>query len=238
MNGNLEKYFKKDMEGYYLDKESNEYKLKGVNCSYDRTRNEKAAKQASLESVPFGQVFSYINEFLELIREDNGFEEKNARLEIIKLDDAEHVIMDNGIIIRDNNWFYPPHWNTKKQTYDVYDKKYDDIKYKFDLERVSDVLWFKFTDKGHLAVVAGSCDINWDNSKSCGILVDEVGEVFDTSFLFVFPLTQQMLRSKSEPSSFYRKYTVAELELAVGNYLIDKGVPIIDYYSHMGYKYN
>ena len=51
MNGNLEKYFKKDMEGYYLDKESNEYKLKGVNCSYDRTRNEKAAKQASLESV-------------------------------------------------------------------------------------------------------------------------------------------------------------------------------------------
>ena len=126
----------------------------------------------------------------------------------------------------------------KKQTYDVYDKKYDDIKYKFDLERVSDVLWFKFTDKGHLAVVAGSCDINWDNSKSCGILVDEVGEVFDTSFLFVFPLTQQMLRSKSEPSSFYRKYTVAELELAVGNYLIDKGVPIIDYYSHMGYKYN
>ena len=115
MNGNLEKYFKKDMEGYYLDKESNEYKLKGVNCSYDRTRNEKAAKQASLESVPLGQVFSYINEFLELIREDNGFEEKNARLEIIKLDDAEHVIMDNGIIIRDNNWFYPPHWNTKSR---------------------------------------------------------------------------------------------------------------------------
>lgn len=237
MNSNLEKYFKKDIKGYYLDKKSNEYKLKGVSCSYDRTRNEKAANQASLESVSLGQVFSYINEFLELIREDNGFSGKNTRLDSIKLNDAEHIIIDNGIIIRDNNWIYP-NWNIETHSYDKYDKKYDDIKDKFGLERVSDILWFKFTDKGHLAVVASSCDINWDNSLSCGILVDEVGEAFDTSFLFVFPLTQQMIRSKSDPSSFYRKYTVAELELAVGNYLIDKGVPIIDYYSHMGYKYD
>ena len=28
-----------------------------------------------------------------------------------------------------------------------YDKKYDIIKEKFDLERASDILWFKFTDK-------------------------------------------------------------------------------------------
>ncbi len=237
MNSKLKKYFKKDIEGYYFDKKSNKYKLKGVSCSYDRTRNEKAAKQALLESVPLGKVFSYINEFLELIREDNGFNEKNTRLDIIKLDNTEHVIIDNGIIIRDDSWIYPQ-WNINTHSYDVYDKKYDDIKDKFDLERVSDVLWFKFTEKGHLAVVAGSCDINWNNSLSCGILVNEVGEAFNTSFLFVFPLTKQMIRSKSEPSSFFRKYTVAELELAVGNYLIDKGVPIIDYYSHMGYMYD
>ena len=47
-----------------------------------------------------------------------------------------------------------------------------------------------------------------------------------------------MIRTKAEPNSYYRKYSVAELELAVGNYLSDKGVPIIDYYSHMGYKYD
>lgn len=93
----------------------------GVSCSYDRSRNEKAAEQASLESVPLGQVLSYINEFLELIRKENGFEEKNTRLENIKLGDAEHIIMDNGIIIRDNNWIYP-HWNTKTHTYNVYEK--------------------------------------------------------------------------------------------------------------------
>ena len=114
----------------------------------------------------------------------------------------------------------------------------DVIKEKFDLERVSDVLWLKFTDKGHLAVVAKSCDINWDSEQSCGLLVQEIGESFDTSFAFVFPLTRQMIRTKAEPNSFYRKYSSEELECAVGNYLISKGVPIIDYFSHMGYKYD
>lgn len=47
-----------------------------------------------------------------------------------------------------------------------------------------------------------------------------------------------MIRTKNEPNSFCRKYSSTELELAVGNYLIDKGVPIIDYYSHMRYKYD
>ncbi|WP_270497599.1 hypothetical protein [Clostridium fessum] len=52
-------------------------------------------------------------------------------------------MIDNGILVRDNNWS-SSHWNGK--TYDRYDKKYDVIKEKFDLERVSDVLWLKFTD--------------------------------------------------------------------------------------------
>ena len=42
---------------------------------------------------------------------------------------------------------------------------------------MSDVLWLKFTDKGHLAVVAKSCDINWDSEQSCGLLVREIGEL-------------------------------------------------------------
>ena len=89
-----------------------------------------------------------------------------------------------------------------------------------------------------MAVVAKSCDINWDSEQSCGLLVQEIGESFDTSFAFVFPLTRQMIRTKAEPNSFYRKYSSEELECAVGNYLISKGVPIIDYFSHMGYKYD
>lgn len=235
MHSDIAKYLKKDIEGYYYDKKSKEYKLKGVNSSRDKTRNEKAAEQAALEAIPFDKVYSYINEFLELIREENGFNEKNIKVDTIELDGKEHTIIDNGIIIREKNWIFP-NWNGK--TYDKYDKKYDAIKDKFELERVNDILWFKFTDKGHLAVVANSCDINWDNNKTCGILINEVGEAFDTSFVFVFPLTQEMIRTKADPDSYYRKYTSSELELAVGNYLIEKGVPIIDYYSHMGYKYD
>ena len=236
MDSNLNKFFEKDLNGYYWNQEKNCYVLKGVNHPKDKTRNEEAAKQVTMKPIPFSKVYSYINEFLEMIRKDNGFEEKIIRIDSIKLGEAEHVIIDNGIIIRDNLWI-SPHWDENKRTYDQYDKKYDSIAKKFKLERVSDILWFKFINKGHLAVVASSCDINWDYNLSCGYLVKEVGEQFDDSFVFVFPLTQQMIRTKAEPRSYSRKYSVADLELAVGNYLIYKGIPIIDYFSHMGYKY-
>lgn len=64
------------------------------------------------------------------------------------------------------------------------------------------MLWFKFTDKGHLAVVASSCDINWGDDKYCGFLVNEIGEKLDSSSTFVFPLTSQMLRLKVETDIF------------------------------------
>lgn len=238
MNEYVANYLKKDIEGYYFDKKCNGYFLRGVagvkGCT-DITRNDKAIKQAELSPVPFCKVYSYVNEFLELVREENGFTEKNIKIDTIKLDGKEHIIIDNGIVVRDNNWS-SSHWNGK--TYDKYDKKYDVIKEKFDLERVSDILWFKFTDKGHLAVVAKSCDINWNEKLPCGVLVNEIKEKLDDSFVFIFPLTQEMIRTKEEPNSFYRKYSSEELECAVGNYLISKGVPVIDYFSHMGYKYD
>lgn len=238
---NLSMFFKKDRRGYYFDKEGNG-RLRGVagikHCN-DRTRNDEAKKQSTLEPVPFSIVYSYINEFFEIIRESNGFTDKNIQIDSIQTDNKEHIIIDNGIIFRDNKWALSEgHWEGKCYTYDTYDKKYDAIRTKFQLERVSDILWFKFTNKGHLAVVGSSCDINWIYDLSCGFLVKEVKELFDDSFVFVFPLTQQLIRTKAEPRSYLRKYSVAELELAVGNYLLYKGVPIIDCFSHMGEKYN
>ena len=38
----------------------------------------------------------------------------------------------------------------------------------------------------------------------------------------IFPMTSEILSNRS----------VGELELGIGNYLIDKGIPILDYYSH------
>ena len=242
MDESLKQYFTQDKTGYYFSEKDKGYILRGVagvkKC-YDRTRNEKAIKQAEIEPVPLSKVYSYINEFIEIIRNANGFKDKIIQIDSIQLDNKEHVIIDNGIIIRENKWELPQgHWEGKCYIDDFHDEKYDVIKNKFKLERVSDILWFKFTDKGHLAVVASTCDINWNDKSTCGVLVNEVKEKFDDSFVFVFPLTQHMIRTKAEPNSYYRKYSSADLELAVGNYLITKGVPIIDYYSHMGHKYN
>lgn len=240
MDESLKQYFTQDKTGYYFDDEGNGYLrgVVGVKKCYDRTRNEKAIKQAEIDSIPISKVYSYINEFMEIIRNANGFTDKNIQVDTIRLDDKEHIVIDNGIIIRENKWDLPQgHMEGKCYIDDFHDEKYDVIKKKFNLERASDILWFKFTDKGHLAVVAGSCDINWNEKLSCGVLINEVKEKFDDSFVLVFPLTHQMIRTKVEPNSYNRKYSSAELELAVGNYLIAKGVPIIDYYSHMGHKY-
>lgn len=231
-NNNLQKYFKIDEDGFYHAEKDNKYKLRSVKNPYDKTRYNKATEQSKLPPCPISQVFAYINEFLELIRDDNGFEEKIIQIDTIKLGEREHVIRDNGILIRDNKWRYP-HWNDEKRTYDIYDEKYDVIKERFKLERISDILWFKFTNKGHLAVVAKSCDINWNYDNSSGILVDHVNELFDDSFVLVFPLTQEMVRTKDDPNSKKRKYLTEQLERGIGNYLIDKGVPIIDFFSHM-----
>lgn len=229
----IEKYLKIELAGFYQDKINGGYRLKGLGYAKDRTREEKAMEQAELAPTSFSDVYAYINEFLDLLRLTNGFDKKRIVLDTIHLGNKEHLIIDNGIIIRNELHWDQPRWNQQKITYDRYDSKYDVIQAKFDLERVSDLLWFTFTDKGHLAVVAKSCDINWDYGKTCGQLVDSVGEKFDNRFVFVFPLTKEMIRTKADPHSKYRKYTTGDLECAVGNYLIEKGVPIIDYYSHM-----
>lgn len=116
MNITIEKYFEKDKNGYYFNEKKEEWFLKGVRHPNDRTRNDKAAEQAALNPVPFGMVYSYINDFLELIREDNGYKDKNITLDYIKLDGADHIIIDNGIIIRNNSNWLLPHWDETKKS--------------------------------------------------------------------------------------------------------------------------
>jgi hypothetical protein len=48
-----------------------------------------------------------------------------------------------------------------------------------------------------------------------------LGKAWDTSFVLLFPLA-------NIPAEFER----GDLERAIGNYLIDNNVPIIDFYSH------
>ncbi|MGC6173957.1 hypothetical protein [Lacrimispora sp. 38-1] len=96
----------------------------------------------------------------------------------------------------------------------------------------------KFTTDGYLGVVAASDDINFGipnnsleynekkpNNKwkynTSGIIIHRLGKVWDENFVLVFPLPNIGDGERSD------------IECGVGNYLISKGVPILNYYSHM-----
>ncbi|WP_369813894.1 hypothetical protein, partial [Halolactibacillus sp. JCM 19043] len=60
----------------------------------------------------------------------------------------------------------------------------------------------------------------WKYNTS-GIIVHHLGKCWDESFVLLFPL-------KNIPGNLSR----SDVERGIGNYLIDKGVPILDFYFH------
>ncbi len=119
---------------------------------------------------------------------------------------------------------------------------YDEIKDKYNLKYEGDIVWLKFTADGHLGVVARGNDINFnipkyvsdyhklvnkDDYKSkkkkqyvyntSGILLHSVGGKWNNGFVLIIPI---------------KDANICDIETGIGNYLISKNVPIIDYYSH------
>jgi rubrerythrin len=133
--------------------------------------------------------------------------------------------------------------------YTTLKEDYAKIKDLYHLADERDIVWLKFTQTGHVGVVACSNDIGFDipqdesdynikvrvynKFKKCyedrwkyttsGILVHSVNEQWDESFVLVIPL-----ESENQPCRYNRH----EIEIAIGNYLAKNNVPIIDYYSH------
>ena len=176
----LEKYFQKNEDAFYIN-DKGEKKFRGVHKYYgDTLRNDEARKQSNLSPTQICNVFSYVNEFIELLRTANGYCEKNVRFDPFVLDNTIHTIMDNGILTMGLKWDAPI-YDCKKQKYVEWDYKYDVIKNKFNLGKPSDIVWIKFTTKGHVGVVAKSFDINFDRKTSDGqpisstVLVEEIG---------------------------------------------------------------
>ncbi|AYG01643.1 hypothetical protein [Lactococcus allomyrinae] len=79
----------------------------------------------------------------------------------------------------------------------------------------------KFTKGGFLGVIAVSDDINFNLGTTSGIIISKLNKKWDDSFVLIFPL-------KNIPSELKR----GDIECGIGNYLVAKGVPILDYYSH------
>lgn len=220
MISNLDYFFIQDEDAFYINS-CGEKRFRGVNRYYgDTLRNDKAAMQASLPAVPQEFVLNFINEFLACLLPSESDHPQKALNQIV-LDGVSHPVIGNGIVISGCSWISPV-WDTAKRRYTKYDPKYDVIKQVFGLRNANDLVWVKFTQAGHVGVVAKGFDINFGYQNSSGKLVREVGQKWDDSFVLVFPLLPCLLN----------KYSCSDIELGIGNYLISKQVPIIDYYSH------
>lgn len=92
---------------------------------------------------------------------------------------------------------------------------------KYRLNDKRDIIWMKFTQSGYLGVVAMGCDINLNYDNSSGIIINYLGEEWNEEFILIFPLPD-----------IESPLTRSLIECGVGDYLISKGIPILDYFSH------
>lgn len=219
----LEKYFEANTEATY--KRNIDGKLCLVSADKE-IRVNTAKVQYEKEATPITTVISYVNEFLDMVSNNGSF--NKPQLECIRIDGSDYPIIDRAIIVKDCSW-QAPIYDKKKKRYISWDSKYNIIQEQFDLKAPQDIIWLKFTEDGYLGVVADSFDINFRYDNSSGKLIRAIDKTkkWNTSFVVIFPLTKDLLASK------FRK----EIETAVGNYLIEKGVPIIDYFSHNNFLY-
>lgn len=179
-------------------------------------RTPKAREQAALPTVPLEDVFRYVNEFLNYIV-DTPIEP--IKSDSIILDNKEEDIIGHGIWIHDSFTWKP---QSKKPPYLSNDNKYTTIQNYYHLGFQKDLIWLKFTEDGYVGAVCDSSDINHSYTNTSGRLIQMVEKRWDTSNVFIFPITSAMTKYKS------RK----QIETGIGQYLIDQGVPIIDYFSH------
>ncbi|MEE0862454.1 MAG: hypothetical protein U0L79_05675 [Lachnospiraceae bacterium] len=192
-----------------------------VPAKNEEIREIKAREQAALKPATLSQVLNHVNEFLMELEKLNGSKQEFLQMDTVVLDGKKQVIINKGIIARECEWVVPV-WDDNTEKYSVWENKYSSIQKKFGLKHTRNILWLKFTDSGHLGVVAKGMDINFNYSNTSGRLVDKVDMKWDKSFVIIFPLTEIILNGKN----------TGDIEKAVGNYLISKGIPIIDFYSH------
>ncbi|WP_017209979.1 hypothetical protein [Clostridium beijerinckii] len=96
---------------------------------------------------------------------------------------------------------------------------------KINKESKEDIVWIKFTTENYISVIGTGCDIYFSdyakNNTTAGLINQSLGLEWDDREVLIFPL-------KNIKDGLYR----SDIESGIGNYLISKGVPILDFYSH------
>ena len=216
---NIEQYFTPNYEAIYVNHDRRKC-LQGIDYPGNK-RVPEALKQATKKTVSIAHIIELINEFLTLLC-------KNDKIvffyDSIELDGKNHEIIKNVIVAKNCKWVEPI-YDKKLSKYISWDDKYNIIKDKFQLDCANDIIWLKFTKDGYLGVVADSFDINYNYNNTSGKLLKKLNpeKEWDDSFVIIIPITPEIKNNK---------YTRKQIETAIGEFLIDNDVPIIDYYSH------
>lgn len=150
-------------------------------------------------------------------------------------------LQKSGYWDRDNNLLEPytilnpeiilPKRKTKNKRIAKIDYAY--IKEHYHLNSEKHLIWMKFTTNNYLGVVARSNDVNFeippnecnDESElhkyiSSGVILHKLREEWDETYVLIFPIPN------------VGDYEMSDIECGIGQYLIEKNVPILDYYSH------
>lgn len=180
----------------------------------DSIRIKKAKEQLQeMKSVSKESVINLTTEFLY----ESGYWDKSN--DILK-----------PYIIKTPQFLNPKRKTKNKRIADI---DYIKIKTIFSLNSEKHIIWMKFTKNNYLGVVARSNDINFEippnecNDEnelrkyiSSGVILHKLEEEWDETYVLIFPIPN------------VGDYEMSDIECGIGQYLIEKKVPILDYYSY------
>lgn len=222
----LEKRLIPNEEASYVTS-SGKRMLKAVD-GYGDERKKKAEEQSNRTPLSFSKVILHVNELMDKI---SG--KCTSRIDYLELDGKQNIVIDNVIVAVGLEW-QDPVYDKIAGYYTYYDHKYEKISKEFNSIDASDLIYVRFTKDGYIGVVGDSFDINFDMQTSSGKLLHHVNKEWNKDIVLIIPLPSTI----TNPNYYERKNIRKKIETALGEYLIEKGNPIIDFYSHNNFVEN
>lgn len=148
---------------------------------------------------------------------------------MILIEDVKEVLLEKNYTVISND-------KVTKKGYPYIN--YFDVEEKYQLNNKSHIVWIKFAKKKgyggkerYVGVVGAGTDINrfWSNKNTSGkFVIDEANLEWDKENILIIPIKGLPKECKGHKTKERNVF-----ERKIGQLLIDKDIPIIDYYSHI-----
>ena len=124
---------------------------------------------------------------------------------------------------------------------------YEEIRTKYDTNGAGHLIWIQFTQSGHVAVVGAGKDIGFPKNPSRGtaLILSKIKEEkpeaeWDTNKVILIPIKGLDRESYGLKNIHKHGNNVLKcrngVEHCIGEYLIKKGVPVLNLYQHKNYS--